>query len=123
MIIVDSHCHLDMLKDYDSTDNIVARAAELDVKYLQTICTRLDHFENILSIAKKYDNVFASVGVLPRLLRTTHMGALRSLVVAEQDGEMVTYHGGKVGGRMALSRLSMRSAPKISTASFSHASQ
>jgi len=65
MIIVDSHCHLDRLKDYDSTDNIVARAAEFDVKYLQTICTRLDQFENILSIAKKYDNVFASVGVHP----------------------------------------------------------
>jgi TatD DNase family protein len=65
MIIVDSHCHLDMLKDYDSTDNIIARASDANVKYLQTICTRLDNFENILSIAKKYDNVFASVGVHP----------------------------------------------------------
>lgn len=65
MIIVDSHCHLDMLKDYDSTDNIVTRAKEADVQYLQTICTRLDNFKNILSIAKKYDSVFASVGVHP----------------------------------------------------------
>ena len=65
MIIVDSHCHLDMLKDYDSIDTIVSRAKEADVRYLQTICTRLDHFENILSIAKKYDNVFASVGIHP----------------------------------------------------------
>jgi TatD DNase family protein len=65
MIIVDSHCHLDMLKNYDSTDNIVSRAKEANVHYLQTICTRLDNFENILSIAKKYDNVFASVGVHP----------------------------------------------------------
>jgi TatD DNase family protein len=54
-----------MLKDYDSTDNIIARADDANVKYLQTICTRLDHFENILSIAKKYENVFASVGVHP----------------------------------------------------------
>ena len=58
MIIVDSHCHLDMLNDYDSTDNIVNRARECGVKYLQTICTRLDNFENILSIAKKFDNVY-----------------------------------------------------------------
>ena len=58
MIIVDSHCHLDMLKSYDSTDNIISRAKEANVHYLQTICTRLDNFENILSIAKKYDNVF-----------------------------------------------------------------
>ena len=65
MIIVDSHCHLDMLKDYDSMDNIVSRAKEAGVQYLQTICTKLDDFENILSIAKKYDNVFASVGIHP----------------------------------------------------------
>ncbi len=65
MIIVDSHCHLDMLTEYDEIDKIVQRAIESDVKYLQTICTRLDNFENILNIAKKYDNVFASVGVHP----------------------------------------------------------
>ena len=65
MIIVDSHCHLDMLTEYDEIDSIVQRAIESDVKYLQTICTRLDNFENILNIAKKYDNVFASVGVHP----------------------------------------------------------
>ena len=50
MIIVDSHCHLDMLNDHDSTDNIVNRAKESGVKYLQTICTRLDNFENILKL-------------------------------------------------------------------------
>jgi len=70
MIIVDSHCHLDMLNDYDSTDNIVNRAKESGVKYLQTICTRLDNFENILSIAKKFDNVYASVGVHPSEVQT-----------------------------------------------------
>ena len=70
MIIVDSHCHLDMLKSYDSTDNIISRAKEANVHYLQTICTRLDNFENILSIAKKYDNVFASVGVHPSEIET-----------------------------------------------------
>jgi TatD DNase family protein len=65
MIIVDSHCHLDMLTEYDSIDNIVKRAKEANVEYLQTICTRLDKFDEILSIAKKYDNVFASLGVHP----------------------------------------------------------
>lgn len=65
MVIVDSHCHLDMLKDHDDLDNIIQRAVDNDVKFLQTICTRLDNFENILSIAKKYNNVFASVGIHP----------------------------------------------------------
>ncbi len=65
MIIVDSHCHLDMLTEYDSIDNIIKRAKEANVEYLQTICTRLDKFDEILNIAKKYDNVFASVGIHP----------------------------------------------------------
>ncbi|MDC0864753.1 TatD family hydrolase [Rickettsiaceae bacterium] len=64
-MIVDSHCHLDMLTDYDDIDNIVRRANENGVKYLQTICTKLDNFEYILGIAKRYDNVFTSVGVHP----------------------------------------------------------
>lgn len=65
MIIVDSHCHLDMLQSYDDIDNIVRRADESGVKYLQTICTKLEKFPEILSIAKKYNNIFASVGVHP----------------------------------------------------------
>lgn len=76
MIIVDSHCHLDMLKDYDSIDNIVKRAGDDGVKYMQTICTNLDNFENILNIAKKYDNVFASVGI--------HPSEVKELILAEK---------------------------------------
>jgi TatD DNase family protein len=65
MIIVDSHCHLDMLQEHDALDNYIERAHAADVRYLQTICTRIDNFDNILKIAKRYDNVFASVGVHP----------------------------------------------------------
>lgn len=65
MILVDSHCHLDMLKDYDSNENIINRSRDAGVKYLQTICTRLDNLENILAIANQFNNVYASVGVHP----------------------------------------------------------
>lgn len=71
MIIIDSHCHLDILTKHDSIDNIVNRAAEAGVKYLQTICTRLDNFDNILQIANKYENVYASVGVHPSEIQYT----------------------------------------------------
>ena len=65
MIIVDSHCHLDMLSEHESLDNIISRAATDGVKYIQTICVRLEDFENILSIANNYPNVYASLGVHP----------------------------------------------------------
>jgi len=72
MIIVDSHCHLDMLIKDESLDSIVQRAAENNVKYLQTICTRLDNFDTILNIAKKYHNIFASVGIHPSEVEKIH---------------------------------------------------
>jgi len=87
MIIVDSHCHLDMLTEYDDIDKIVQRAIDADVKYLQTICTRLDNFENILNIAKKYDNVFASVGVHPS--EVEQVTAASELVKLASDAKVI----------------------------------
>lgn len=69
MILVDSHCHLDMLVGYDSHDNIIKRAIESNVHYMQTICTRLEDFPKILVIAENYRNVFASIGIHPSEVR------------------------------------------------------
>ena len=65
MIIVDSHCHLDMLEKEHNLDEVVKNAKAHNVEYMQTICVKLSDFDNILSIAKKYDNIYASVGVHP----------------------------------------------------------
>ncbi|MFK8040336.1 MAG: TatD family hydrolase [Rickettsiaceae bacterium] len=66
-MLVDSHCHLDMLlKDSRNTlSAIIKRSSDAGVKYLHTICTKIENFHNILSIAKQYDNIYASVGVHP----------------------------------------------------------
>ena len=65
MILVDSHCHLDLLGDQKTIAEIVARANEAGVRYIQTICTKLDSLPNLLNIAETFDNVYASVGVHP----------------------------------------------------------
>lgn len=65
MILVDSHCHLDMLTEAESLDLIVSRAYSNDVKYIQTICTNLQHFQTLLDITYKYPQVFTSVGIHP----------------------------------------------------------
>ncbi len=65
-MIIDSHCHLDLLeeKGFD-IDEIVANAAANDVSILQTICTRISRIDDILRYTKKYDNVYASIGNHP----------------------------------------------------------
>lgn len=69
MVLVDSHCHLDMFVGHDSHDNIIKRAFESNVHYMQTICTKLEDFPKILAIAENYKNVFASVGIHPSEVR------------------------------------------------------
>ena len=50
MIFVDSHCHLDLLAKDQNLADIVARANEAGVKYLQTICTSLDNVADTRSL-------------------------------------------------------------------------
>lgn len=66
MIIVDSHCHLNMLQERGySLDEVVSNAKESGIKYMQTISTSMEESDLVISIAEKYDPVFASVGVHP----------------------------------------------------------
>ena len=64
-MLVDSHCHLNMQQLRQDLDNVVSRAKNCDVKTMLTVCTKMSEFNDIYSITKIYDNVFASVGVHP----------------------------------------------------------
>ncbi len=65
-IIVDSHCHLDLLeKQGHNIDEIIQNADGAQVKILQTICTRVSEINKILNYTKRYKNVYASLGVHP----------------------------------------------------------
>lgn len=63
-MLIDSHCHLTLLKDV-KIDDIIKQAIDNNVQYMQTICTKLDDLHIVLKIAEKYENVFASVGIHP----------------------------------------------------------
>ncbi|HJD56223.1 MAG TPA: TatD family hydrolase [Rickettsia endosymbiont of Pyrocoelia pectoralis] len=64
-MLIDSHCHLNLLTKDTDLDLVIERAKENNVQYMQTICTKLEDLPAILEITKKYENVFASVGVHP----------------------------------------------------------
>jgi len=64
-MITDTHAHLDY-KDYDEDrDVVVARAKEAGVSKIITIGIGKDSIPKTLSIAEKYPQVYASVGVHP----------------------------------------------------------
>tara|TARA_R110000868_G_scaffold189695_1_gene432916 strand:+ start:100656 stop:101453 length:798 start_codon:yes stop_codon:yes gene_type:complete len=66
LTIVDSHCHLDDERFADETiADIIERASNVGVKYIQTISTTKADFEIIQPMAEKFDNLFCSYGIHP----------------------------------------------------------
>ncbi len=65
MMLVDSHCHLNFPDFKDDLDAVVARARAAGVGVMQTICTDMEEFDEILSITKRFKGVYCSVGVHP----------------------------------------------------------
>lgn len=65
MRLVDSHCHLDFPDFRDDLDAVVARAREVGVGTMLTICTHITRFPQVLAVAERFDNVFCTVGIHP----------------------------------------------------------
>ncbi|MEO0347851.1 MAG: TatD family hydrolase [Pseudomonadota bacterium] len=63
--LVDSHCHLNFPQLLPNIDQVIKDANSKDVKYLQTICTKLSEFDQVQQIALKYSNVWCSMGIHP----------------------------------------------------------
>jgi TatD DNase family protein len=64
-MLVDSHCHLDFPDFAAERDAVIARARAAGVGSMLTICTRLDQFDGVRSIAAAYDGIWCSVGAHP----------------------------------------------------------
>jgi len=67
-MLVDSHCHLDRLdlSPFDGKlDGALENAQQHGVSHFLCVCIDLEHFNDVLELAKQHHNIFASVGVHP----------------------------------------------------------
>lgn len=67
-MFIDSHCHLDRLKleKYeDGLEGAIAAASEQQVSEMLCVAIDLEHIEQVLGIAERFPNIYASVGVHP----------------------------------------------------------
>lgn len=64
-MLVDSHCHLNFPDFENKIGEVIERAIANDVGAMQTICTKISEFPDILAIAESYDKLWCSVGVHP----------------------------------------------------------
>ena len=91
MMLVDSHCHLDRLDltPFDGRlEGALENAREHGVGHMLCVCIDIEHLDDVLTPARQYDFVTASVGVHPN----EHEGEepdFDRLVTLAQDEQVV----------------------------------
>lgn len=65
MLLVDSHCHLNFPEFKEDLEGVISRARAAGVGVMQTICTEVEEFDEVHSIAQQHDGIYCSVGVHP----------------------------------------------------------
>jgi TatD DNase family protein len=80
-VLVDTHCHLDMMGGSAEVDHAVGRAAAAGVKYLITIGIDLASSKKALEYAENFTNVHAAVGIHPH-----HAGDATDETLGELEG-------------------------------------
>jgi TatD DNase family protein len=64
-MLIDSHCHLDFPDFADELDAVVARARAAGIARMVTISTRVHRQADLVAIAERFVDVYASVGTHP----------------------------------------------------------
>ncbi len=66
-MIVDSHCHLNILPEdkVGTLDEVIANATELGVSRILCVAINPSQWQDVLALADRYPNVYASIGVHP----------------------------------------------------------
>lgn len=95
-MLVDSHCHIDGEQFDQDRDDVVRRATEAGVEMMLDIGTgdpRSEDLKRAVSVAEKYENVFASVGVHPHDAKLYNEAAEKHLVELATSSKKVIAWG------------------------------
>ncbi len=90
-MLVDSHCHLDFPDFEGKTDEIVARAERAGVGVMLTIGTHISKHDQVLQVAKAYDNIYCTVGIHPHEAAKEKKVTVAELLGFAQDDKVVGF--------------------------------
>jgi TatD DNase family protein len=94
-MLIDSHAHLDM-DDFDADrDQVIKRAVQEGVARIVTIGTDLTSSRKAIEIAKKYENIYATVGYHPHNADEADAGELEKLRTLASEPKVVAW--GEIG--------------------------
>ncbi len=63
--LIDSHCHIPLLSEDLSVDDIINNAKQNDIEHMLCVAIDLDGSPDIINLACQYDMISASVGIHP----------------------------------------------------------
>ena len=91
MMLIDSHCHLDM-SDYESDlEETLERAAQAGIGLMTVIGTRLDKADQALALVDRYDNLYCTVGVHPHEVSSEADFDARRLIELAQHPKVIGF--------------------------------
>lgn len=88
LTLVDSHCHLNFESLQNNLDQVLSNAQSQAVRYMLCVSVTLEKFPEVLALAHRYPNIFASVGVHPDE-QGGHEPSVDELVQLAQDPRVV----------------------------------
>lgn len=65
MAFIDSHCHINFPDLADKIDEVLAQMKNNDVQAALCVSVNLPDFPQVLALAERFENIYASVGVHP----------------------------------------------------------
>ena len=89
MELIDTHCHLTFGQLADDVDAVIERSIVADVTSWITVGTDPGHNQKAIELARKYDNIYATVGVHPHDSKEVTDQAIRQLHALAQNKKVV----------------------------------
>jgi TatD DNase family protein len=83
--LIDSHCHINFDPLGEEVEQVIQRAHEKGVNRMICVSVNLEDYPQVLDLAARYDNVYASVGVHPNEKEGRDPGVAELLSLAVDD--------------------------------------
>lgn len=93
--LIDTHCHLDMQAYEQDLEQVLHDARSAGVKNIITIGIDLDSSQKAVSIARRYDHIYATVGIHPHEATTCTAETLHAIEKLAHFEKVVGY--GEIG--------------------------
>ena len=93
--IIDTHCHLDMIRSGEDIDEIISRATASGVSRIITIGINLKSSKKAIEIAEQHEAVYASVGIHPHNVQELQNNSYDELEKLCEHNKVIAY--GEIG--------------------------